>query len=466
MKSFLQLNYKMMLIILLIQCSIPALSQDYDKKVILQELSVTQPIKKEITLLWNLADEMQMYDNDSALILGYHAINLARNYKDNEGLSRSLGITANVYSKMGNYPKAMELYLEKLKLEESGKNPRNLASVLLNIGIVFFSQEDYQEALKYYSKSDSIIIKNKVDDLIGYININMADTYEKIGKVDSAKYYYTIAYDDAVATSNDYGKAVAQIGLGNVFAKMNNEYSAIQYYNYAIPVLKERKDYEFLSETYLGLARIHNLFGNEKEAIYYGKLALQEADNVESMPKAYGAGRFISGYYKKLNMPDSAYKYLELSNQLNDSINNRNKIKNMQLLTINEKIRQDEIESARLYNKKQRVKQLQLISIAVFIPTLFLITLLLQKRKVKRSVVKILGIVSLMFLFEFITLLMHPIIAEWTHHNLIIEILIFVVLGFILVPAHHSLEHWLINHLIKDRVKVEEKKIQNENPEV
>ncbi len=426
--------------------------QDYDKKAILAELSKPQPIKKEITLLWNLADEMQMYNNDSALILGHKAMTLAKEINYKEGLSRSLGITANVYSSMGNYPKAMALYLEKLKLEESGKNPRNLASALINIGIVFSFQQEYAEALRYYNKADKLIIEHKIDDLIPNINMNLGDTYDKINKNDSAKYFYTIVYENAILIKNKYNEAFARIGLGNVNAKMNNEYNAIQNYNLAIPVLRDKKDFEFLSETYLGLAKVHNMFGNEKEAILNAQLALLEANKIKAMNKSYDAEVFLTQFYKKMHQPDSAFKYLELSTALNDSINNRNKIKNLQLLTINEKLRQDELAAAKITAKKERVKQLQLLFITIFIPSLFLITLLLRRRKVKQSVVKILGIVSLMFAFEFITLLTHPLVAKLTNYNLILEMLVFVTLGFILVPAHHKLEHWLINHLIKNRV--------------
>lgn len=156
--------------------------QNYDKKAILAELSKPQPVKKEITLLWSLAGEMQSYDTDSALILGYRSMRMARNINYEEGLSKSLGIVANVYSRMGNYPKAMELYLEKLKLEESGKNPRNLASVLLNIGIVYSFQQDYSEALGYYKKADNIISANKIKEMVHYVNINLGDIYEKLKK--------------------------------------------------------------------------------------------------------------------------------------------------------------------------------------------------------------------------------------------------------------------------------------------
>src|SRR6218665_2215151 len=106
-------TFKILLTIIYSLYGITGYGQEYDKKKLLSELSNKPSQKREVTLLWNLADEMQRYNSDSALILGYRVISLSKSINYQEGLSRSLGITANVYSRMGNYPKAMELYLEK-----------------------------------------------------------------------------------------------------------------------------------------------------------------------------------------------------------------------------------------------------------------------------------------------------------------------------------------------------------------
>ena len=57
------------------------------------------------------------------------------------------------------------------------------------------------------------------------------------------------------------------------------------------------------------------------------------------------------------------------------------------------------------------------------------------------------GIISLLFLFEFLTLLLHPLVKELTHHIPILELLIFVSVAALLVPAHHRLEQILLKRL-------------------
>lgn len=63
------------------------------------------------------------------------------------------------------------------------------------------------------------------------------------------------------------------------------------------------------------------------------------------------------------------------------------------------------------------------------------------------------GILSLLILFEYLTLLLHPVVAEFTHHTPILELLIFVCIAAILIPAHHRIEHWLIHKLAEIQKK-------------
>ncbi|MEO7266251.1 MAG: hypothetical protein ABIW38_15145, partial [Ferruginibacter sp.] len=84
------------------------------------------------------------------------------------------------------------------------------------------------------------------------------------------------------------------------------------------------------------------------------------------------------------------------------------------------------------------------------IPGLFLFTLFLSRRKVHVKVIKTMGIVSLLMLFEYLTLLLHPRVLEITNHTPVFEIMIFVCIAAILIPTHHRVEHWLISTLTRN----------------
>ena len=88
-----------------------------------------------------------------------------------------------------------------------------------------------------------------------------------------------------------------------------------------------------------------------------------------------------------------------------------------------------------------------MLMIGIFIPGIFILTLALSRVRMHPRIVRLLGVLSLLFLFEYLTLLLHPAVANLTHHTPVLEILIFVGVAALVIPLHHKLEHWLIHKL-------------------
>ncbi len=68
---------------------------------------------------------------------------------------------------------------------------------------------------------------------------------------------------------------------------------------------------------------------------------------------------------------------------------------------------------------------------------------LLQIMKVHRRIIEFMSMLSIWFLFEFFTLLIHPIVGRSSNNTPLIEFLIFVCLAGIMVPTYHHLTTWL-----------------------
>ena len=87
-------------------------------------------------------------------------------------------------------------------------------------------------------------------------------------------------------------------------------------------------------------------------------------------------------------------------------------------------------------------------AIGVFIPVFILVTFILgKKKKVNRKWVISLGLVSLLMLFEFISMLLHPIIESYTHHDSFLVYILLIILALILTPLHHRLEKYIKNKI-------------------
>lgn len=404
--------------------------------------------------MWHLADVYNSYKPDTALVIAEEALFLAQKLKYTEGESRSLGILANSFLNIGNYPKALEYYIKKLKLEEKRSNPHNLASVTMNIGIVYVYQEEYQKALPYYYEADSIIDTYNVTDFKYNIAINLGDLYFRMNNLDSAFNYFKRSLVIALQQQNGSYTGTSMLGLAHIYRKQLNYTASVDYYKKALNYLETNNNDDLSCEAYLGLANLYNQVNKDDSAGYYAGKAFALAKKDGFLTWQLQSVIFLDSYYQKIKRVDSAYTYLRLSQLLRDSISSNDKVRESQVISSDEQLRQALLAEQRVKAKKERSQQLQLLFIGIFIPALFLFTLLLSRKRIHVRFIKFLGIISLLIFFEYLTLLLHPYVLEVTNHTPVYEMLIFVSIAAILIPGHHRIEHWLIEKLTRRNRKL------------
>lgn len=406
-----------------------------------------------VKFLWQIADAVINYNPDSSLSLARKSLSLAQKIKYTEGESRATGVIGSTFIKIGNYPKALEYYLQKLRIEEQRTNPHNLAITLINIGTVYFYQEEYRKGLPYYFKADSLIDAEKLDDLKYYTSLNLGDIYYRLNVIDSSFLFNNRALRVAIMMNDSDLIASSQVNLGNCYAKEGDDSTALSYYKIALPPLYAANDDDMICEATLGMAKIFKRHGLNDSASYYATQSFKIARNDGFLLRELEAATFLASHFRETKYADSAFVYNDQVQLLKDSISSKDKIRQSQIISSNEQLRQLQIEEAAAVAKEERRQQLQLLFIGIFIPAVFLITLILSRVKIHHKVIKPMGILSLLILFEYLTLLLHPVVAEFTHHTPILELLIFVCIAAILIPAHHRIEHWLIHKLAEIQKK-------------
>ena len=413
--------------------------------------------------MWTTATYLYSYSPDSSIRIARRALQIAERINYTDGISRSLGKIANGYLSLGNYPQALEFYLRKLKIEEGTNKPYNLASVTMNIGIVYVYREEYDKALYYLKKADSIITKNNFIDLQFNIKLNLGDIYYKKNNIDSASYYFSKSLEHAKSLNDEQLIGSALTGMSQVYFKGGDFKNALPTFKKAMVFLNNAHDEDILSEAALSLAKLFKTLQMPDSAIYYAKLSHNLAKKDGFQMRELDAATFLNTTYFEITQMDSAYFYLHQVQILGDSLNSKKNIRQSEILTINEELRQAEIITKNIQLQEERKKQLQLLLIGLCIPLFFLITLLLSRIKIHARVIRFLGVISLLILFEYITLLLHPRVEEFTHHTPFYEMLIFVTIASLLIPAHHRIERWLLEKLTlkksNDTIKIKTNRI-------
>lgn len=403
-------------------------------------------------LMCEIGYELRVNDPEKGLKISNDALFLSKKIKYTDGESKSLGTIAIIFRLLGNYPLALEYNLKRLKLVENAKNNSKLAGVLTSIALVYVNQEEYKKALTYYYKADSVINKlDSVNEMKYKIALNIGDAYDRLNINDSAFSYFSKSLNIARQTKNNYFEGMSLVGLGNNYLKTEQYLLAMANYKSGIVYLKEVGDDDLLCEAYLGLATLLKKLNQKDSAFFYARQSFAIAQKDGFLPRQLDAAKFLTEHFKHEKNTDSSFLYLNYVQNLNDSINSKIRIRESQVLSSNEQVRQLEIAENLAIAKKERKQQLQMLFIAIFIPGFFIVTLLLSRIKLHVRLIKILGVLSLLILFEYLTLLLHPYVAELTNHTPVYEMLIFVSIAAILIPTHHRVENRLIQWLTKNR---------------
>src|SRR6266487_1804725 len=253
---------KKYLVVLLLSCvATNLLSQKLTADSLSKKLKKEKIDTNKVSLMWQIADATYKDNPDTALQIAQNALYLAKSINYTEGQSRSLGILANAFMMIGNYPRALDLNFQKLQLEEKRDRPRNLASVLMNIGIIYRFQEEYSNALHYYSEADSVIRKNNVEVFKCNIALNIGDAYDRLEVFDSSHKYYNISLKIAQQLKNSDFIGLAMTGLGHSYRKIGAYNESLINYRSAIKYLQEANDDETLCEATIGLATLFQTLG-------------------------------------------------------------------------------------------------------------------------------------------------------------------------------------------------------------
>lgn len=357
---------------------------------------------------------------------------------------------AAIYGDQGNYPLSIKNDLEALKIAQEIGNAYLIMGAYDNLGNIYDDEKDEQKAI-YYTQQSIVWIKKMKDTSLlvdGYCHLS--NYYDKLGQARQALVYNQKANELAEQTHNDFIKGRAYVSIGHTYLLLKQPEVGLPFLHKALALLK-MQDMLSITYAYTFLSDYYTIAGPRDSAIRY---TTKQLEVCKIMPYADGvldAARKLARQYEGYDQQKAIYYYktaLDLDQQLFDSEKTRSF---QNIITADEQVRREEAEKQR-EAQQERKENLQLIAIAIFIPVFILAIFRLRRTKLHRRVIDFLGVLSLLLVFEFITLLIHPFIERMTGNRPIFELIILVGLASILVPAHHELTHRLKAHLAAPHV--------------
>ena len=411
-----------------------------------------------VKLMYKISDQyFNSTIHDTAMIYARQAYRLAQDIDYEKGQARSITRMGNILEATGDFSEALKAHLSALEISERIKNDKvGIGAAYNNIARVYTEQKtgpDFKNAIDYYMKAKAIF--DSLGDIsnLNTILINIGDNYEKMGQLDSAWQYQRQAYDMAVQNDDVNDMGISLVNLGYVQFKKGDLNGAFKSIREGTHYLIESGDKESLPDAWNSLSECFRQVGQIDSAIYYVKKSVALAEGSSNLQALLDAARQLANLYRSQEKFDSAYAYGELATRVNNNIYNNEKAGEIQRLNMREQARQVELEDKRIAEARNRKVNLQVISISVFIITFFVILVILSQKRINPRAIEILGVLGLLLVFEFITIFIHPVIGDLTHHEPVYMLIILVGIAAVLGPLHHYLTKWLKEKLVHGQAK-------------
>jgi signal transduction histidine kinase len=295
---------------------------------------------------------------DTSLQYAQEGLALARKINSRSGEASCIIAIGSVYFHFGDYPRALETYLQALRIKEK-LGHENLAVILFNIADVYITQEDFAHALVYLHKAMENDQQRKDTSGVLFDLYTLGATYNRMKKPDSSLYYT----NKALEFSKQAGDQSLLGSILNNYAatyEFQEKYPlALKYYHASIDASLSIGDNEVLAEDYFGLAKVYKLMQRTDSSIFYASKSLDLAQAAPFLNQVLDASKLLSEAYAGEKKFDSAYKYFKLSTETKDSLFNVEQVKKLETLKYNEQQRQQAVETA----KREYKQKLQLYAV-------------------------------------------------------------------------------------------------------
>lgn len=150
--------------------------------------------------------------------------------------------------KLGHSEKALEYWLEALKIAEYQKIPALIGLLEKDIAFNSLHQKEYLKASTHITKAIKIYDESSIKDGLEEIYIIAAKTNKVLGKTKTSKYYFQKSYDLSLKTSNLNTLRTSSLGLALHFEEAKNAIMSNKFYKNYIKFDSLKRDEEAIKE--------------------------------------------------------------------------------------------------------------------------------------------------------------------------------------------------------------------------
>lgn len=302
-------KFRFPIIVLLIFVFSHSASLGAEKDSLMKLVEVAGEDTNKVNLLNAFSKSMFDTNPDSSVTIATTSKELAEKLKFNRGLALALKNMGIGYYLQGKYVEAINTWQDAMKVYTEMGDKTGVANMLSNQGAVYFNQGDDAKSLELHLESlkmseelgDTLRILTSLTN-IGVVYLNKPATYDK------ALEYFLRSYKLSLAINDQYSIGTSTANLGELYYKMGDDSTALVYLNQSVKAYEGTEDLPY-SLNYIG--RVYTRQKEYNQALKVHREAYDLAKKLDTrLDMTQSLVGLAQAYYAKgdINAAITAYK--------------------------------------------------------------------------------------------------------------------------------------------------------------
>lgn len=246
----------------------------------------------------------------------------AQAFRDDFWIARYLNLLGLIFASQNQYEKALEYYTRSLDMRLKLGDEKAIAATLLNIGNIYTNLSQYEKAREYYTRSLDIHRKqNDPEDLTLSLN-NLGVINYKLGDYEKALDYHARALELRQKSGNQRAIAQSFNNLGVIHSSLGQYEKALEYHHQALDIRQQLGNLEDLTQSLNNLAIVYLKRGEYEQALDYHNRSL-DLRQERGQPKDIAVSlNNIGNVFNSLGQYDKALEYYHRALDIHQKLGN------------------------------------------------------------------------------------------------------------------------------------------------
>ncbi|WP_297335845.1 ATP-binding protein [Algoriphagus sp.] len=314
-----------------------------------------------------------------------------------EALSR-LGY---VSSSIQNYPGALNYLLAARKLASDPEASRNLWNIALltddgdansarltvlleninHFGILNYFVGNYEQAIAYYQEATELNKIRQDEVTASLLHMNRGESFVGLGQYDVAKIELEQALKQAQSSGYTLYTGLIYWDLGKIYEAEGDHIEAEKYYKLSVATNIDINSPDFLGMGYLALAELYKKTSSLDSSYHLAHKALSTYRTMNDSLGMINAHSTLASLFDTRSQIDSAYFYMKEGAALNSIMNKEERVKEFQVLGLNEQLKLNELETEKVLLQSR----IRIYGLTAGIGAFFLISILTYRNNIRQK---------------------------------------------------------------------------------